>query len=40
MPYFTAARKKKEQLGTSENTDDISINLACTPRQAGKRSII
>jgi hypothetical protein len=39
MPYFTAARKKKE-LGTSENTDDISINLECTPRQAGKRSTI
>jgi hypothetical protein len=41
MPYsFTAARKKKEQLGTYENTADISINLACTPRKAGKRSTI
>jgi hypothetical protein len=41
MAYsFTAARKRKEQLGTSENTDDISINHTCTPRQTGKRSTI
>ena len=30
-----AARKKKEQLGAFENTDDISINPASTPRQTG-----
>jgi hypothetical protein len=41
MPHsFTAARKRKEQLGTFDNTDDISINPACTPRQTGKRSTI
>jgi len=41
LPYsFTAAGKKKEQLGAFENTDDISINPASTPRQTGKRSTI
>jgi hypothetical protein len=41
MTYsFTAARKRKEQLGTFENTDDITINPACTPRQTGKGSTI
>jgi hypothetical protein len=35
---FIAARKRKQQVEMSENIGDISVNPACTPEKAGKRS--
>jgi hypothetical protein len=35
---FIAAKKRKQQVETSETMGGISINPACTPEQAGKKS--
>jgi hypothetical protein len=36
--YLVAARKRKQEVETSESMGGVRMNPACTPRQHGKRA--